>query len=65
MALCFKLCAVDNGIIHLIILIWVLYYINMGALQRHIESYQQCILHARENKTQLFTNCFMRFAQFS
>ena len=47
MALCFKLCAIDNGIIHLIILIWVLYYINMGALQRHIESYQQCILHAR------------------
>ena len=24
MALCFKLCAVDNGIVHLIILIWVL-----------------------------------------
>lgn len=58
MALCFKLCAVDNGIVHL-------NYINMGALQSHIESYQQCILHARENKTQLFTNSFMRFAQFS
>lgn len=24
MALCFKLCTVDNGIVHLIILIWVL-----------------------------------------